>query len=219
MPTTVNYLYQEFFDRGQTYSTTPGHNGWTFKKTGSGTPTCVNQNGRGAKVTLDATSESQVAVLYQNDVLPWTLAELEWMEVYAKVTGIDSVTTVGFGLFSAQNDVLDSTLYNALFRMQGSVSTSAVVAETDDNTNNNDDVATGTTLSSTYKAFVINLKNLADVRFAVDGIRVATGTTFDMSAAATTQGMQFIAQLQKASGTAVPSLTIGGIRTKLRLTY
>jgi hypothetical protein len=84
-----------------------------------------------------------------------------------------------------------------------------VVVETDDATTDNDDKATGQTLAAVYKTFIIDFTNgLKDVRFYIEGERVAGSTTFDMSAAATGQNVQPLIQIQKASGTGVPAITV-----------
>lgn len=206
--------FQDNFNRGQTYGTTPGHNGWTLEITGT-TPTIVNQNGGGVKLTLTSTSEAQIATLYQNDVLAIPLLGLQRMRFNAVVAGIDSVTTLVMGLASAQNDAADSVATNAWFRMQGSVSTTAVVTETDDGTTDNDDVATGATLAATSKEFIIDFsRGFTDIRFFIDGQPVSLATTFSMSAATSSTYVQPFVQLQKASGTGVPSVTIGRIEVE-----
>lgn len=200
------------FDRAQAYSTTPGMNGWTIKDTSSsGTPTYLNitEDGGAAALTLANTSEAEVVTLYQNDVLIYDLRQLQHMWWIAKVASVDAVTTLVMGLGSAQNDTADSVATNAWFRMEGSASTSALVVETDDGTNDNNDVATGVSLSSTYKKLHLDFTNgLSDVRFYCDGARVASGTTFDMSDLTAGLNAQPFVQLQKASGTGVPAVTL-----------
>lgn len=172
------------------------------------------------KLTLAATSENEIVTMYMNDVLPIDLASLKWISFILKVAGIDSVTTLTAGVGSARNDTEDSVTVNAWFRMEGSASTSNLVVETDDNTTDNNDVATGTSLSSTYKKCTIDFTNgLKDVRFYVDGARVAAGTTFDMSAVTAGQNVQPIIQLQKASGTGTPSVTIAQIAYEENYAY
>lgn len=211
------------FDRAQAFTTTPGQNGWTAADTSSaGTPTylCITEDGGAAKLTLAATSEAEIVTLYMNDVLPLDLANLQRVEFIAKVAGIDSVTTLTMGVGSARNDTDDSVAVNAWFRMEGSASTTAVVAESDDGTTDNDDKATGTTLSSTYKKFTIDFTNgLSDIRYFVDGERVAASTTFTLAGITTGQNVQPIFQLQKASGTGVPSVTIAQVTTVQRYAY
>lgn len=215
-------LWEDYFDRGQTLSTTPGQNGWTIKDTSSaGAPTYVIQNGRGAVLTMAADSEAEILTLYQNNILPFTLADLQWYEFVAKVSGIDAATTLVMGLASAQHDTSDTVTTNAWFRMEGSASTSLVVVETDDNTTNTDDVATGVTLSSTYKKFRIDFAHgYTSPRFFIDGVQVATtSTALTLAGAASTVAVQPYFQLQKASGTGVGALTVGCVRAKLRYAY
>lgn len=213
----------ELFDRAQAFTTTPGQNGWTIADTSaSGTPTylCATEDGGAAVLTIAATSEAENVCLYFNDVLPWDLAGLQYVKFVAKVSGVDAVTTLTMGVGSARNDTPDSVTVNAWFRMEGSASTSNVVVETDDNTTDNDDKATGYTLSSTYKTFMIDFsRGLADVRFYIEGEPVATGTTFNMSAVTSGQNVQPIIQIQKASGTGTPAVTIAAIEAQYRYAY
>lgn len=211
----------DFFNRAQAFTTTPGMNGWTIKDTSSaGTPTYLNATDLGAALTLAATNEEEIVTLYQNDVLPYDLADIQRIEMVGKVSGIDSVTTLVFGLGSAQNDTEDSVATLAWFRMQGSASTSNVVVETDDGTNDNDDKATGATLSSTFKKFIIDFTNgLADVRFFIDGQRVAAGTTFDMSNIASGTSVQPFVQLHKASGTGTPAFHLRHLKIVAKYAY
>lgn len=211
----------DHFTRAQAFTTTPGQNGWTAVLTGT-TPTalCITADGGAAKLTLTSTSESQLAVLYHNDVLAFDVRQLKFIEFVALVAGIDSVTTLVFGLASAHNTTLDSVATNAWFRMQGSASTTAVVVETDDATTDNDDKATGQTLAGTYKTFKIDFeKGLSDVRFFIEGERVAADTTFDMSALAAGLNVQPYVSLGKASGTGVPSVTIAKVHPVFNYAY
>lgn len=198
------------FDRAQVFSTTPGMNGWTIADTSSsGTPTYLCVNGGGAALTLANTSEAENVCLYQNDVLPFNLLKVQTMSFLAKVAGIDAATTLFMGLGSARNDAPDSITTMVGFRMEGSVSTSNVVLESDDGVTDNDDKASGATLSSTYKKFVIDFTNgLSDIQFSIDGERVGQATTFSMAALTTATNVQPIFQVAKASGTGVPAVTI-----------
>lgn len=213
----------DFFDRAQAFTTTPGENGWTIADTSSsGTPTylCVTEDGGAAALTLASTSEAENVCLYTNDVLPYDLAQLQHVSFVAKVSGVDSATVIAFGVGSARADDEDTVATSAWFKIEGVTSTSAIVVETDDATNNNDDVATGTTLGSTYKKFTIDFsQGLSDVRFFVDGERVASSTTFDMSAVASGQNVQPIVQISKASGTGTPAIQIAQYEVQYRYAY
>lgn len=207
------------FDRAQAFTTTPaGEFGWTIKDTSaSGTPTylCTTADGGAAVLTLAATSEAEIVTLYQNDVLPYDVRLIDKVAFTAAVSGVDSVTTIVFGVASAQNDTPDSVSVNAWFRIDGSASTSNLLVETDDNVTDDDDNATGTTLGSTLKKCVIDFSGgIGDVRFFVDG-QVVPGT-FSMAGLAAGQNVQLFAQLQKASGTGTPALTLSNVEIQYR---
>jgi len=215
------YEFCDLFNRAQVFSTTPGMNGWTIKDTSSsGTPTYLCATDVGAVLTLASTSEEEIVTLYQNDVLPYDLADIQRVEMDLQVAGIDSVTTLVAGLASAQNDTEDSVATNAWFRMEGSASTTALVVETDDGTNDNNDKATGATLAAVIKRLIIDFTNgLADVRFFVDGERVAASTKFDMSAIASGTSVQPFVQLHKASGTGTPAVKIRKFEIYAKTSY
>jgi len=199
------------FDRAQSLTTTPGMNGWTIADTSAaGTPTYLVATDTGMTLTCDSTSEAQVVSVYQNDVLIYDLASLQSIWFVTKfVAQADAVTTLTMGVGSARNSTADSVTVNAWFRVEGSVSVSNLLCETDDNTTDNDDKAAGTGLLLVYKKLLIDFtKGLADVRFYCDGARVAQATTFDMSAVTAGQNVQPIIMLQKASGTGVPALSV-----------
>lgn len=202
----------EHFDRAQVYSSTPGQNGWTIKDTSAaGAPTYLNvtEDGGAAKLTLAAEDEAEIVTLFHNDVLMFDPRMIQNAWFIAKVADISAVTTLVFGLATEQNDAADSVAEHAWFRMEGSVSTSAVVVETDDGANDINDVATGQALGSTYKKCLIDFTNgLGDVRFFIDGQRVAAGTKFDMSALEAGHNVQPFVQLQKSGGATTPSITI-----------
>ena len=223
MVTRGTKTWLDLFDRAQEFGATPGQNGWTVTDTSAaGTPTylCVTEDGGGAKLTLAANSEAEDVTLDLNGVLPFDIRSVKYAKFVAQVSGIDSVTTLCFGLASARNATPDSVAVNAWFRLQGSASTSAVVVETDDATTDNDDKATGYTLASVYKTFVIDFTNgLKDVRFYIEGERVAAGTTFDMSAVAAGQNVQPYVQLAKASGTGTPSVTVALVEITYNYSY
>jgi len=213
-PTSGMIRFEDHFNRAQEFSTTPGHNGWTIKDTSaSGTPTylTITEDGGAAKLTLAATSEAEVVTLYQNNVLPIDLAKLKRFAVVAKVADVNSVTTIVVGLGNAQNDTPDSVGVHCWFKIDGSASTENLVIETDDTVTDDDDNATGVTLGSTYKRLEMDFSNgLSDIRFYVDGQPVGSGT-FSLAGVTAGQNVQPFIQIQKASGTGTPSITIAEV--------
>jgi len=196
----------------QTLTASPGGSDlWDIADTSSaGTPTYTvgGINGE-ATLTLESTSEVQNVCLFQSDVLNYDIDLLQRIEMRVKTAAtLDSATSLAFGLASARNDAIDSITAHASFRIIGN---NTLVVETDDGTTDKDDIATGATLAATYKKFVIDFSGgKSDVKFYVDGERVAATTTFDMSAYSA--GLQPYVQIQKTADTNTDSVTIDYIK-------
>ena len=157
---------------------------------------------------LAANDEAEDAVLYHGDNKTFDLGNGLIFEcrVNMAVEPGTGVTTV-FGMCGDHNLDKDTVTEAAWFRLDASM---AVNVETDDTTNNNDDVSTGiTAVAGAYNIFRIDFSNLSNVKFFIDGTRVATGTTFDMSnLSASEQQMQPYFSLDKASGTGLGDMNI-----------
>jgi hypothetical protein len=177
----------------------------------SGAPTYTKGTSE-ATLTLASTTEVENVCLHFNDALDFDIDSIIRMEFRAKVTAtLDSATTIVMGLGSARADDPDAVAANAFFKLTGS---NAVVVETDDGTTDNDDNATGVTLSSTYKRFVIDFSGgKSDVKFYIDGVKVGT-ETFTMSAYSS--GLQPIFQIQKTSDSNTDALTIDYVKVVSR---
>lgn len=180
----------------------------------SGTPT-YTKGGIGGEATLllASTSEVENVCLHHGDDLNFDIDDLLTVEMRVKtVASLDSATTIVVGMGSARADDPDAVAANAFFKLAGS---NAIVVETDDGTTDNDDVATGQSLVATYKKLVISFASgKSDVRFFIDGQRVAASTTFDMSGYSA--GLQPIFQIQKTADTNTDSLTIDYIKITSR---
>lgn len=184
---------------------------WDIADTSSaGTPTYTvgGINGE-ATLTLDSTSEVQNVCLFQSDVLNYDIDLIQRIEMRVKtVASLDSATSIAWGLASARNDAIDSIAAHASFRVIGS---NDVVVESDDGTTDKDDISTGTTLVATYKKFVIDFTGgKSNVKFEIDGARVAASTTFDMSAYSS--GLQPYVQIQKTADTNTDSVVIDYVK-------
>jgi hypothetical protein len=184
---------------------------WDIADTSSaGTPayTVGGINGE-ATLAFDSQSEVQNVCLFQSDVLNWDIDLIQRIEMRVKTTAtLDIATSLAFGLASARNDAIDSITAHASFRIIGN---NTLVVESDDGTTDKDDVATGASLSDTYKKFVIDFTGgKSNVKFYVDGVRVAASTTFDMSGY--TAGLQPYVQIQKTADTNTDSVTIDYIK-------
>lgn len=197
----------------------------------AGTPLVKAVSGGSMDLVLDATNEVQSACLYQGNILPFDIDELRRVSFVVKLTAALNAAIQGaFGVASAQNATLDTVAEAAWFHFNGS---NALLVETDDGTNNNDDVATGVTLSTTYRRCVIDFctgvktnspptaskGGKGNVLFYVSDDfgslrRVATGTAFDMSNYS--GNLQLIAQLQKSAAAAGATLSIQEIEVEFK---
>lgn len=198
---------------------------WNVAITGAAPPTCAVSAGLAA-LALTADSQAQIVSLYQGDKLGFDIDRLKWVEIFAKVNAaVQAGVSLAFGVCSARNDTIDSLAAHASFRTIGADS---LLVETDDGTNDKDDIATGLSIGTTLKKYRIDfqtgiqsrvgltaLGGKAAVQFQAENSqkllrRVAEGTLFDMSNYSA--GLQFYAQIQKASGTDLNTLYIERFR-------
>lgn len=204
-------VFEEDFLGPQTLTTSPaGSDRWKITDTSAnGTPTYTVGSANGVAVlAFDNTSEVQNVCMNFNDVLNFDIDQLIHAEFGVKtVASLNAASSLAFGMSSNRNDAIDSMTAHASFRCIGS---NSVVVESDDGTTDKDDVSTGTTLVATFKHFVIDFQNKSDVKFSINGARVAASTTFDMSAHTT--GLQPYVQLQKTAATTTDSVSIDYIR-------
>ncbi len=186
---------------------------WNVVDVGGATQAIDADSANGVfKLHLAATNEAEDAVLYQNDNRTFDVGSGLIFETRVNVAvAIGTGVTAVFGMAGDHNLAKDSVTEHAWFRLQASM---AVLAESDDTTNDNDDVATGiTAVAGTYNIFRIDFTDLTDVKFFIDGARVASGTTFNMSnLTAAEQQMQPYFSLDKASGTGLGDLDIDYVK-------
>ena len=190
-------------------------NPWVKADTSSaGSPTVGGLAGGGLRMILASTTEVENLCVYHGDVLSFDIDDIISAEFAVKtVATLDSATSIAFGLCSARNDDPDSLAAHASFRLIGS---NSVLVETDDGTNDNDDVATGLTLGTGWKRFKIDFASRnttieppsvskgrkSNIEFYGSNDngslrRVASGTRVDMSNYSS--GLQPYFQLQKTS--------------------
>lgn len=182
---------------------------WSVVDVGDATEAIVDDSANGQFLLhIHATSEAEDAVLYMGnnktfDVGSGLIFETRVNMAVSPGTGVCAV----FGMCGDHNLDKDSATEAAWFRFDASM---VCKVESDDTTNDNDDTATGiTAVAGTYNIFRIDFTTLADVKFFIDGVRVAASTTFDMSnLTAGEQQMQPYFSLDKASGTGLGDINI-----------
>lgn len=185
---------------------------WMTAVTGAAPPTHVRNAGN-AVLSLTSASQEQILSLHHGDALSFDIDDIQSVEMRVRIGAatFTSGSILVFGVGSARNNTANDVAANAWFRMEGANSTTLVYAETDDGTRDVDDISTGTTLGTTFKRFVIDFNGgKRDVKFYIDGQRVAAAQTFDMSAYSA--GLQPIIQLQKASNSNADVATIDYVK-------
>lgn len=228
-------VWEQLFEMPGTFPTAGNTAALVGKTTAAaGSPTIEVAAGE-AVLTLDSQNEVQNLCIHMLDVLPFDIEDLLFFEALYRLSGTPG-TGVEFamGLTSARNDAIDSITEAALIR---NIASLAIVAETDDGTNNNDDVATGINVGTTVALSTLvhidfgsgvfsqdpptgPVGARANVLFSVGNSRgqlrrVAANTRFNMSQYA--GNLQFFAQLQKTSSTETLSAYIRGIRVGYKI--
>lgn len=165
-----------------------------------------------AELAFDSQAEAQNVCLSFGDKLAVDFDKLLTLEARVRMgqSAVDATTMFAFGITGDRHDVIDTMSVNALFRVVGTDSTTNVVLETDDASENNDDIVSGTTLINAWKFFKIDFSTKTDVTFWIDDARVGSATTFDMSNH--TGGIQPFFQIQKSSDNNTDSVEIDLIR-------
>lgn len=178
---------------------------WTTVDVGDATEGIdPDEHGGAMKLLIAATDEAEDAVIYAGDELNFDIDKLQFMRMRAKAITPGTGIAVVFGMGSAHHLDKDTMTENAWFRLQASL---ALLVETDDGTNDEDDTATGVTLvTDVYNDFMIDFRDTADVKFYVNGTQVASGTTFNMSNYS--GNLQPYFSCDKASGTGTAQLII-----------
>jgi hypothetical protein len=167
------------------------------------TPVLVANSCSGVvSLPLDATSEAQESGLTWGDVR--TLGIHRGL-VFECGLAFHTLPTTGvaavWGLAANKNATDDSVTENFWFRAQAS---GAILAESDDTSTDNDDKATGVTVvADAYHIYRIDCSVTTDIKFYIDGARVAASTTFTAAGASATLALQPYFHIDKASGTGV----------------
>ena len=202
----------DFFGTSATFPTSadPATPWLAVDTSAAGTPTYV-RNASNAVLTLTSTSEVQNVCLAHGDALSFDIDDLQRIEFRTKVTGCTTGTIISFGLASARNDDPTAMTALALFKMTGATSTTDVTVETDDNVTDTAPVSTGVSLATVFKRFVIDFTGgKSNVKFYIDGVRVAPATTFTM--AGYTAGLQPFIQIQKSSSANTDAVTVDYVK-------
>jgi hypothetical protein len=182
----------------------------------TGTPTYT----KGTSVcTMTLNNDSAIVNICNHfgDALDFDIDDIQTVEMRVRIGAatFTSGSILVFGVGSARDDTPDSVAAHAWFRMEGARSTTILDVETDDGVRDVSDVSTGVALGTTFKRFVIDFTGgKSNVKFYIDGQRVAPSQTFDMSGYSS--GLQPIIQLQKTANGNVDSVIVDYVKVTTR---
>lgn len=187
---------------------------WTLvdvSTAGDTTPALVADGANGMlRLKLDSTSEAQESGITWGDQRPLVLNQGVVFETRLRINTLPTLLSeVVFGLAGDKNADADTVAEGIWFKADGG---GAIVAETDDGTTNNDDVATGTTLvADQFAIFRVDCTAATDIKFYINGARVASSTTFSANATPTL-ALQPYFHLAKASGAGLGIVDVDYVR-------
>lgn len=186
------------------------------KITGAGPPTIVMldsiSNGV-LSLNLTADDQKQEALVHANDYENFNLDKGVICEFRAAVHTTPTVLAeayLGFANAYVEGPIgTDGPTVHALFTYDGAITPTI---NTDDTSNDNDAVATGVTSSlDVYSIYRIDASVVTSVKFYINGVRVASGTTFNMSTG-TNVVVQPYFGLHKESGLGVGSIYVDYVK-------
>lgn len=186
---------------------------WAKKIVGAAPPTVAgvaNDTNGTVACTLTADSQKQDAALYAGDQLCLSVLQGLVFEARVKLTVLPTGNAqASIGVTGAWADGHDAITYSAFFTARAS---GELFCDTDDNATDKD-VTSGVTLTNADWAILrIDCADPLDIKFYINGARVAASTTFGWAASASNSKVQPFVAMYKASGTGVGTLTVDYVR-------
>lgn len=184
---------------------------WTKKIIGAGPPT-VAKTGDGVNgdvlCSLTADSQKQDGAIHMNDELMFSIAQGAIFEARITLTTLPTLNGVAsFGLWGAWAD--GGSAYRVGFEIPAG---GVIACESDDAATDTSATSGITAVASTYNIFRIDCTTQTDIKFYIDGVRVASGTTFANAASAANSKAQPHAGLYKASGEGLGVMSVDYIK-------
>lgn len=160
-------------------------------------------------IAHDSQSEQQNLALYWADQLMIDPTKNPVFECRMKINFAGAAFTadqrIVIGLAAARNATLDSNATHAWFRIEGA--NLNILWETDDaSTDDDDNDSTIDIVDDTYTVFRIELSDLADIKFYVDGVRCGGGTA--AAALTASHKLQPYVEIQRDAGAETESVVI-----------
>ena len=184
---------------------------WSKKIVGAAPPTVAKTadgvNGLVA-CSLTADSQKQDAALHMNDELMCSIAQGAIFECRLSLTTLPTLNGIAsFGLWGAWGD--GGSAYRVGFEVPAG---GIVTCESDDNATDTSAATANTLVAGTYYIFRIDCSTQADIKFYIDGVRVAGSTTFANAASAANSKAQPHIGMYKASGAGLGVISVDYVK-------
>jgi len=181
---------------------------WTKKiVAAAGSPTVAgvaNETNGVIACTLDATSEAQTAILYTGDQLTFDPGQGLIFETRVKLSVLPTLVTEAVIGIAAAYGVPDNIATSAWFTADGS---GELICEADNGSTDTTATSGVTVTNSDWKILRIDCIDEDDVKFYINGVGVATGSTFKTAAKC-----QPFLGLYKASGAGLGTLQVDYVK-------
>lgn len=208
-PISPRVLIEDF--EGDTLNTDK----WLYAETANEDTQAVNGGNAVLTFTNDATQQ-EAGVLAAGNSLDWDISKGVIVEYRANLSVLPNLITEAHLGVLGQTQADDSQICaadeydeHAVFSFDGS---GICTINTDDGTNENSAVATGVTVLNTeWHVYRIDFTDYTDVKFYIDGVGVATSTTFMMDDIASPLVQPFV-NLTKAAGAGVGTILLDYIK-------
>lgn len=186
---------------------------WVKKIVGAAPPTVaiLDDSTNGAvECALTSASEKQNAELYHNDNQQFNVLYNLVFETRFKLTTLPTGNAEAvLGMISAWADGLDSATYSAFVTCDGS---GEIICESDDNVTDASATSGVTLTTSDWAIARIEYATSGEIKFFINGVRVAASTSFSWAASEANSKVQPITGLYKASGTGVGTMLVDYVK-------
>jgi hypothetical protein len=185
---------------------------WAKKIVGAAPPTVAlvaDTAGGIAQCAMDATSEAQSAFIYMADDRRFIVTQGAVFEARVKVSVLPTLVGEAVWGLAADYDVPDNITYSAWFTADGS---GEIFCETDDTGTDQSATSGVTVLATDWKVYRIDFRDVTDVKFYINGSRVASGTTFPYAGTAANATLQPFLGCYKASGAGLGTIQVDYVR-------
>ena len=184
---------------------------WSKKIVGIAPPTVAKtSDGINGMVLASLTSaeQKQDGALHMNDELMFSIAQGAIFETRLSLTTLPTLGGVAsFGLWGAWAD--GGSAYRVGFEVPAG---GIVTCESDDGATDTAAATSVTLVAGTYNIFRIDCTTQTNIKFYIDGVRVAASTTFNNAASAAHSQSQPHLGLYKASGAGLGVMSIDYVK-------